>query len=150
MFLLCSYAKAWMTPDFLSSIPWDSIITAIAGPGVINTTFLNLLKLPRLLRLSKITRFLEKFKNANFLKIVQLIGAMFFITHIMGVGYYLIGKLSRSNGDVNWIDGVQASDDIVLNNWVDDYLAALYLANMFLVRANLLSLSLLFLLADVS
>ena len=91
----CSYAKRWFVPDFLASMPFDEIVAATGANLGSTSVLISLLKLPRLLRLSRITRYLERFKNANAAKLLQLVLSMFFFTHLMGCGYQLVGSLSR-------------------------------------------------------
>lgn len=129
---LCRYATRWFLPDLASSLPFDEMLLA-AGAGSSQTVVTSLLKLPRMLRITRITRYLERFKNANAAKLFQLILFMFLFTHLMGCGLYAIGRLSVRQGQQSFLDGFPIEER---NTWDKAYLLALMQASLILASGG--------------
>ncbi|PNG99481.1 Potassium voltage-gated channel subfamily H member 7, partial [Tetrabaena socialis] len=70
-----NYMKVWFWIDLFGTIPFDSIVlwTGVLSGSSDNTlAALGFLKVPRMLRLGRLLRFLDSFKNAKIFRIVQL------------------------------------------------------------------------------
>ena len=84
----------WFWIDLSGTIPWDALITAtgvFSGHQDNSTTLaaLGFLKAPRMLRLGRLLRFLDGFKNAKIFRIVQLFMAMILISHWLACIWYM-------------------------------------------------------------
>ena len=94
------YLQGWFPLDFVSTFPFE----ALAGE---NTAAVGLLKLPRLLRLGRLFKRLDRSKNANLVRIVKLLFTLFFVAHWIACAWWAIGS-SRSNYDADfgdaWLD----------------------------------------------
>lgn len=61
-----NYLKFWFWIDLVATIPYDLLARAFGiGSGGIQTTILQFLKTPRLLRLGRLARILDRVKNVN-------------------------------------------------------------------------------------
>ena len=81
------YARGLLMPDILASIPFG-LITRIPGsnPGDWAGPHFGFLKLPRLLRISKVAKYLERFQYATVWRIFRLVCSVFIIAHWLACG----------------------------------------------------------------
>ena len=97
------YFRGWFLPDFLSSFPFDLLVSAIYPPEEVNPEAVRMAKLGRILRMLKILRMvrikklLTKLQYAMGLKngtvdIVQFFMFIVFSAHFNACGFYVRGQ----------------------------------------------------------
>lgn len=112
------YLSTWFFPDLIATFPFDLIGLLVVQQDSNEFTVFSILKAPRLLRLGKFMRFVERMKNASGVKIAQLIVFFFLFAHWIGCGYFLIGSLV--NQDRSWItkeEDLKNMDDFAVAYW---------------------------------
>ena len=87
------YMRTWFTIDVISIIPFE--LLALLLDRVNGRIFFSLLKVPRLLRLGRLMKQFDKFSNANFLRLVKLLGAFVLFAHWVACAWYFIGRYQR-------------------------------------------------------
>eukprot|EP00198_Chlamydomonas_reinhardtii_P004689 XP_001694025.1 predicted protein [Chlamydomonas reinhardtii] len=105
--IAANYMKMWFWIDLSGTIPWDALITAtgvFSGHQDNSTTLaaLGFLKAPRMLRLGRLLRFLDGFKNAKIFRIVQLFMAMILISHWLACIWYMMYAFGGKNNAEEW------------------------------------------------
>lgn len=99
-----AYLRGWFALDALAVFPFELVITSASGggggglagggaAGGVDTKNLRLIafcKAPRLLRLSKVLRTLDRMGNATLIKILRLFLLFCFITHLGACGLNLL------------------------------------------------------------
>ena len=84
------YLRSWFAIDLVAIIPFELLAYAGAGSaddlGVLGVT-----KLPRLLRLGRVLKKLDKFAGANLFRIVHLMTGLTLFAHWLGCIWWLIG-----------------------------------------------------------
>ncbi|KAG2430570.1 hypothetical protein HXX76_010089 [Chlamydomonas incerta] len=105
--IAANYMKMWFWIDLAGTIPWDALITAtgaFASHQENSTTLaaLGFLKAPRMLRLGRLLRFLDGFKNAKVFRIVQLFLAMILISHWLACIWYMMYAFGGRNNAEEW------------------------------------------------
>lgn len=83
------YCATWFPIDLAASLPLE-IIVLWFGVSNNNLTYLAMLKTPRLLRLGRLLRFLEKQKNANVFRIMRLMALMCLVAHWTACVWHLL------------------------------------------------------------
>ena len=107
------YAQGWFLPDFLSSFPFDLLVSAIYPPEDVNPEAIRMAKLGRILRMLKILRMvrikklLTKLQYALGLKngavdIVQFFMFIVFAAHFNACAFYVRGE---SDNPRSWTRG---------------------------------------------
>ncbi|EFJ49704.1 hypothetical protein VOLCADRAFT_59193, partial [Volvox carteri f. nagariensis] len=93
--LAAHYMKAWFWVDLFGTIPFDTIVlwtgalkSAHGEASSAQLAALGFLKAPRLLRLGRLLRFLDSFKNAKVFRIIQLFMGMLLISHWLACVWY--------------------------------------------------------------
>jgi len=114
-----NYLTGWFLIDFPATMPWDFVLRAIleysGGDGdsaltsnllVKNSALLRLLRLIRVLRVLKASRVIQRVlakkhvrKGAWF--IVRLLFSWIFLLHILACLFFLVGRISASNSDMD-------------------------------------------------
>jgi len=88
------YLRTFFAIDVLAVLPFDlfeSLFrTADAQDVNLATRWIPLLKLPRLLRLSRVMRLLDRFEFANVWKIIRLLFVLIMIAHFLACLWYLL------------------------------------------------------------
>lgn len=84
------YLKGWFLIDVFATLPFDAIASIYDIDAGSNIKLFSLLKCPRLLRLSKILKFLENMKGANLWRIAKLFVLFFLTSHWVGCIWFLI------------------------------------------------------------
>ncbi|OQR81794.1 voltage-gated ion channel superfamily [Thraustotheca clavata] len=136
------YLSTWFSIDLISIIPFDYFATFLPTSGP--TTNNNLLKLPRLLRMFRLTKILKVvvasriFKRYEmqisikygWIRLIKFAGGMLLLTHWMACFVYLAAILSGPQ--TTWLTapfGIQAT--FTQDHWLGDaYVAAIYWAAM--------------------
>jgi hypothetical protein len=117
-----NYFWGWFMIDFPATFPFE-LMFLIMGMEV-NLQVLGLLKMPRLLRLSKLMKKLNKFKNADLVQLFVIFFGLVFIVHLCGCLMFIVGKLPDNvqspEGDY-WIKHYRIPPTVM-----DSYLAASY------------------------
>lgn len=101
------YLHGWFPLDLLSVFPFELIITGSKrSEGTADTKNLRLIafvKAPRLLRLSKVLRYLDRLGNATVIKILRLFMLFCFITHLAACGLnFLEASQDEGPGGRTW------------------------------------------------
>eukprot|EP00198_Chlamydomonas_reinhardtii_P010491 XP_001699828.1 predicted protein [Chlamydomonas reinhardtii] len=92
-----NYARTWLAPDLLSSMPWGEILKLALGthrPGV--GVLASLLRLPRLLRLMRLLRQLDRVRYANVVRMGRLLVLVLMVSHWTACLWH---------GLAHWLDG---------------------------------------------
>ncbi|KAG2446592.1 hypothetical protein HYH02_008577 [Chlamydomonas schloesseri] len=105
--IAANYMKMWFWIDLSGTIPWDALITAtgaFASHSSDSSTLaaLGFLKAPRMLRLGRLLRFLDGFKNAKIFRIVQLFLGMILISHWLACIWYMMYAFGGKNNAERW------------------------------------------------
>ena len=85
----------WFWIDLVGTVPFDSLVIGVGLVDPNNASdnsamaALGFLKAPRMLRLGRLLRFLDSFKNAKIFRIVQLFMAMILISHWLACIWYM-------------------------------------------------------------
>jgi len=87
------YCTTWFSVDLIASIP----IERFAGSGS-ETSAIALAKMPRLLRLSRLLKKLDKFTSARFMRVVSVLIFFLMFTHFVGCFWWLIGVAQDEKG----------------------------------------------------
>merc|ERR1711871_75447 len=118
------YLKGWFLIDFPATFPFDLLFIVL---GVeVQLSFLGLMKMPRLLRISKLMKKLQKFKNADLVQLIQIFFTLVFIMHLVGCALFLVGMDEGNQMDPEgtyWIKFYR-----IPNNVLDMYMASTYAA----------------------
>ena len=99
-----NYMSTWFVVDLVASMPVEIIAIAIAGisSGSIsgNIALLGVLKIPRLLRLGRILKFMEKFQYVNLWRIFRLLGLVILFSHwVACLWYYMCSMVADTPED---------------------------------------------------
>ena len=101
-----SYIKSgWFFVDFIACIPWEAFAPADdedAVEGAKYTLLVRALKLPRLLRLGKVFKYLNRFKYAQVWKIIRLLMIMFIAAHWAGCLFFFLCDVQTQDFDTPW------------------------------------------------
>lgn len=123
------YLRGWFIIDLVASVPFDLLALASDLSNSNNElAVLSFLKAPRLLRLGRFMRVVERMRNASAVKIARLLLLMFLFAHWIGSIYYLIGRLAPD--DRSWIPEMERQiqgslGDITTAYWVSLFRALL-------------------------
>ncbi|GIL58478.1 hypothetical protein Vafri_13605 [Volvox africanus] len=125
------YLITWFPIDFLATVPFDYIgLAAGLGDSESQLMILAVLKTPRLLRLVKLMRLLDRVRNANLFKVLQLILLMMMIAHWLACVWYVIARYAPGGNE--W--GFDTLDDENRLTW---YLSAFYYSFLLLIGDNI-------------
>ncbi|CAD7696775.1 unnamed protein product [Ostreobium quekettii] len=103
------YLRTWFPIDFCATVPVDTIANLLGANSGSSLTLLAFLKTPRLLRLGRLLRFLDRLKNANYFKMVQLMVLMCLIAHWIACTWQMAYRFTK--GRYPWtIDKVAGLD----------------------------------------
>ncbi|KAG2426883.1 hypothetical protein HXX76_012670 [Chlamydomonas incerta] len=108
------YARTWLAPDLLSSLPWAEILKLILGahrPGV--GVLASLLRLPRLLRLMRLVRQLDRSRYANAVRMGRLLVLVLLVSHWTACAWH---GLATWLDDWPWlfrVSGLRAADPLI-------------------------------------
>ena len=101
-----TYIKSgWFFVDFVACVPWEAFAfgdDADAAEGAKYTLLVRALKLPRLLRLGKVFKYLNRFKYAQAWKIIRLLMIMFIAAHWAGCLFFFMCEIQDSGMDTPW------------------------------------------------
>lgn len=116
------YLRLWFWADLVAVFPFE--LFAIAAKVNLSLSVLNLFKLPRLLRLSRLSKKIDRFVAAKKLRIMYLLAAFALFAHWVACSWVFLGRFqSQGNewsgsvwlvnsglcqtmkGAGNWIDG---------------------------------------------
>lgn len=86
------YLRGWFSLDVIAAIPFEAIVLFTDMKSV---TALNLLKAPRLLRVTRVGKFLNKSSGANHFRILKLLLFFFFFAHWTACGWYYLGRYQQ-------------------------------------------------------
>lgn len=98
------YLRTWFAFDAISCIPFDLIgrLYLSRTPGAEKLQLLAFLKTPRLLRLSRLLRFLDKMKGSQYFKLLKLTFLIIMIAHWVACGYCLLASLEDAGP--TWVE----------------------------------------------
>jgi len=90
-----NYLKTWFPIDLMACFPLELIVTLFSdgkndAGNVSATILLRLLKFPRLLRMGRIFKYLERMKYAGCWRIFRLVIGLILIAHWTGCFFYLL------------------------------------------------------------
>ena len=96
-----NYMSTWFVVDLVASMPVELIAIFIAGmnsgSSAGNIALLGILKIPRLLRLGRILKFMEKFQYVNLWRIFRLLGLVVLFSHwIACLWFYICSRVADS------------------------------------------------------
>ncbi len=101
-----NYIKSgWFFVDFVACVPWEAFAfgdDTDAADGAKYTLLVRALKLPRLLRLGKVFKYLNRFKYAQAWKIIRLLMIMFIAAHWAGCLFFFMCELQDNTMDTPW------------------------------------------------
>lgn len=110
-----NYLKFWFWIDLFGTIPFDDFVIAVGIIDPDNTSdgtlaALGFLKAPRMLRLGRLLRFMDRMKNAKMMRIVQLFMFMCLLSHWLACVWYMMYRFGGKDGAEDWTFNVQESD----------------------------------------
>ena len=89
------YLKTWFTIDFFAVFPIDEIAKAAdSGSDLIG---FKLFKLPRLLRLGRLTKKLEGSNTGAFMKVFQVVMGYLLLNHLVGCLFFFVSRYQVEN-----------------------------------------------------
>ncbi|KAG2485216.1 hypothetical protein HYH03_016003 [Edaphochlamys debaryana] len=135
-----NYMKFWFWIDLVGTIPFDSIIlwTGVISESADNEATLaalGFLKAPRMLRLGRLLRFLDSFKNAKMFRIAQLFMAMILISHWLACIWYMMYRFGGQHNAEDWAFDVATEDE--QSETVYKYVVSYYYCFLLLVGDNI-------------
>ena len=102
------YLKSWFLPDLLASLPVELFlvlmpddITASGDSSLDNLKAAKLLKFVRILRLTRLFKFLQRLDWSSELKLIGLLGMYFLAIHWFGCMFFFIGSVGQYG---SWLD----------------------------------------------
>ena len=106
--------SGWFFIDFVACVPWELFANAVNGgtpqegnDALRYTLLVRALKLPRLLRLGKVFKYLNRFKYAQAWKIIRLLMIMIISAHWVGCLFFFTCELQMSaqmSGEEPWCE----------------------------------------------
>lgn len=110
-------------------------IAVIAGFNL-DASSLGLLKMPRLARLGRLVRKLEKTFSGLIFRVCKLLITVFFLSHIIGCTFYFVGVLPENQEAVGipWTTKYNMPDASDKNGLLTQYLASVFWAIMTLLK----------------
>ncbi|PNH03952.1 Potassium voltage-gated channel subfamily H member 7 [Tetrabaena socialis] len=132
-----NYMKVWFWIDLFGTIPFDSIVlwTGVLSGSSDNTlAALGFLKAPRMLRLGRLLRFLDSFKNAKIFRIVQLFLGMILISHWLACVWFMMYRFGGSEVSERW--AFQEAEDVEPEK-VSAYIKSFYFSFLLLMGDNI-------------
>ena len=100
------YLRGFFPIDLLALIPFELIVKASKANVQLN--LLQLIKLPRLLRVSRLMKRLDMFTTANFLRVIKLLFGFFLFSHWIACAWFFLGRY-QEEGNV-WTGSVWLVD----------------------------------------
>lgn len=86
------YFHGWFALDLVAAIPFEAVVLFTDMKSV---TALNLLKAPRLLRVTRIGKVLNKSSGANHFRILKLLVFFFMFSHWTACAWYYLGRFQQ-------------------------------------------------------
>jgi hypothetical protein len=86
------YARSHLVPDFLAVFPFEAAGRAVVGARGGDALVLKLLALPRLLRVTRLTRKAAALAAADGLRVAKLALAFLLLGHWVGCFWYFLGR----------------------------------------------------------
>ena len=87
------YMKEWFPLDLFASFPFE-LIVIMSGQDAGQLGVLGALKLPRLLRLGRILKKLDKLKGATYVRVVYTLTMFLLVSHWFACVWWLIGRVA--------------------------------------------------------
>ena len=137
--------SGWFFIDFIACVPWEVLAGAFQDQGNSDgvhqdsealkyTLLVRALKLPRLLRLGKVFKYLNRFKYAQAWKIIRLLMIMIISAHWIGCLFFFTCELQEQTGGSPWCS---AQDDIRDGTGSERLLIAFHTAFLMLIGENI-------------
>lgn len=130
--------SGWFFIDFVACVPWEIFAAGGSqdGGGALKYTLIvRALKLPRLLRLGKVFKYLNRFKYAQAWKIIRLLMIMIISAHWTGCLYFFLCEVQSQEGDGGPWCNVQ--DDVRGGTGSERLLIAFHTAFLMLIGENI-------------
>ncbi|KAG2446601.1 hypothetical protein HYH02_008586, partial [Chlamydomonas schloesseri] len=138
--IAANYMKMWFWIDLVGTVPFDSFVIGVGLVDPNNSSdnsamaALGFLKAPRMLRLGRLLRFLDSFKNAKIFRIVQLFLAMILISHWLACIWYMMYRFGGKDNAELWAFNMATEhEDTVITSYVASY----YYSFLLLVGDNI-------------
>ena len=85
------YARGWLPVDFAATFPFDAVVSLVWPHS--DLLVLRMFKLPRLLRMGRLTRRIDSRAAAVLARMAYLLVGIFLISHWVGCLWFLLGRL---------------------------------------------------------
>jgi hypothetical protein len=99
------YARSYFLVDFTAVFPFEAVATAVVGASAGNVMALKLLKLPRLLRIGRLTKKLSALAAADGFRVAKLTLAFLLLGHWVGCMWYFLGRWQVEHDGANAFSG---------------------------------------------
>ncbi|KAG2430561.1 hypothetical protein HXX76_010080 [Chlamydomonas incerta] len=138
--IAANYMKMWFWIDLVGTIPFDSLVIGVGLVDPNNSSdnsamaALGFLKAPRMLRLGRLLRFLDGFKNAKVFRIVQLFLAMILISHWLACIWYMMYRFGGKDNAEDWAFNMATQHE---DSVITSYVASYYYSFLLLVGDNI-------------
>jgi len=109
------YLKSWFPLDLFASFPFE-LIVIISGQDAGQLGVLGALKLPRLLRLGRILKKLDKLKGATYVRVVYTLTMFLLVSHWFACVWWLIGRVAWNSLDK--LNGTVISEPFEFNGTI--------------------------------
>ena len=129
------YLGSWFTIDLAASFPLDYILVLFETDGSSKQikNILKLFKLPRLLRLGRLLKFLARFKYAGAVKILKFVFLLILVAHWTGCFFFFIMQIEDEWGHSTWLEHnvghINRDGDAIISK----YLTLLYTGFLMLI-----------------
>ena len=133
-----NYLKLWFWIDLIACFPLEILIQLgnsgnSASEGDTRAkVLLRLLKIPRLLRIGRIFKWLERFKYAGCWKIFRLILGLIILAHWVGCMFYMIARLEYLDAGETYEEYMIDENDRTMAT-TDKYMKAILIALYMLI-----------------
>ena len=136
--------SGWFFIDFVACVPWEILASGFVGDSAEEssealkyTLLVRALKLPRLLRLGKVFKYLNRFKYAQAWKIIRLLMIMIISAHWIGCLFFFVCELQMADQMSANEPWCWANDDVRTGTGNGRLLIAFHTAFLMLVGENI-------------
>lgn len=104
------YMVSWFPFDLIAVLPFELLLLAAGLNTSRHVEIFALLKLPRLLRMYRLS-VLTQFNDATVLRVLKLLVGFLLVAHWMGCGFFLLGRLWGEEDMPSWVDRYDLRDE---------------------------------------
>jgi hypothetical protein len=119
-----NYLKNWFAIDLIACFPGEVIILITQSKDSKSKILLRLLKMPRLLRIGRLFKYLNEFKYAAAWRVIKLVVMLMFVSHWIACLFIMTCRLEYESNQEVWTPFVEH----LTSSFGDQYMFALLTA----------------------